>query len=145
MSIVDSVTSSDPSTSTALYATQPTRTPSQTLDASDFMQLLVTQLQNQDPTQPMDSSEMVQQTTQLGMMQELTQIASDSDSGLSLQARASAADLIGKTISYTDSTGAAASGVATGVSFSGTVPSVTVGNDTVPISSVLGVTPTPAS
>ena len=142
MTIVNPVTSTDP---TSIYSTQPTRAPSQTLDASDFMQLLVTQLQNQDPSQPMDSSEMVEQTTQLGMMQQLTDIASDNDSALSLQARSSAADLIGKTISYTDSDGNPVSGVATGVSFTSTVPSVTVGNDTVPISSVLGVTSTPTS
>jgi flagellar basal-body rod modification protein FlgD len=49
-----------------------------------FMQLLTTELQNQDPTQPMDPTEMVGQLVQLNMLSEMMtigqtvqQIASD--------------------------------------------------------------------
>ena len=37
------------------------RTPKATLDQSDFLQLLTAQLQNQDPTKPVDNLQYVQQ------------------------------------------------------------------------------------
>jgi flagellar basal-body rod modification protein FlgD len=40
-----------------------------TLDADDFLKLFLTQLQNQDPTAPMDSSQMLEQTSQLTLME----------------------------------------------------------------------------
>ncbi|MDQ1526665.1 MAG: flagellar basal-body rod modification protein FlgD, partial [Microbacteriaceae bacterium] len=43
-------------TAPSMYATTPTRTPSQTLDSTAFMNLLVTQLKNQDPSSPMDTN-----------------------------------------------------------------------------------------
>jgi flagellar basal-body rod modification protein FlgD len=115
------------------------------MDAQDFMQLLVTQLQNQDPTQPMDSSEMVQQTTELGMMQELSSVQSDTDASFALQMQTAAANLIGKTVSYNDTNGDPTSGVVSSVAFSGNTPTVTVNGTTIDLASVLGVTSTPTS
>ncbi|WP_066516843.1 flagellar hook capping FlgD N-terminal domain-containing protein [Curtobacterium ammoniigenes] len=129
----------------ATAATAAANASQNSMTASDFMQLLVAQLQNQDPSQPMDSSQMVQQTTELGMMQEMTSMQSTSSSALTYQAQAAAADLIGKTISYTDTSGAAASGIVTGASFSGSSPTVSVNGTTVALSGVLGVTQTPSA
>lgn len=39
-----------------------------------FMQLLITQLQNQDPTSPMDPSTFVSQLVQVNSLDQLTQI-----------------------------------------------------------------------
>lgn len=142
--MVDSVASATTTAPTSLYATPETSPPDQTMDTQDFMQLLIAQLQNQDPTQPMDSSEMVQQTTELGMMQELTQVQSDTDSSLALQMQTAAASLLGQTVLYTNSSGAPASGIATSVSFSGSTPTVTVGGQAIALSSILGVTQTSA-
>src|SRR6185312_308807 len=97
--------SNDPASTTSLWSTQPTRTPHQSLTADDFMNLLVTQLQNQDPSSPMDSAAMVQQTTQLGMMQQMTALGASSNTALNLQMQTAAADLIGKTVSYNDVAG----------------------------------------
>ena len=41
---------------------------------STFMKLLITQLQNQDPTQPMDPSAFVSQLVQVNSLDQLTQI-----------------------------------------------------------------------
>lgn len=41
---------------------------------SMFMQLLITQLKNQDPTSPMDPSAFVQQLAQVTSLDQLTQI-----------------------------------------------------------------------
>ena len=140
--------STDPTetaSTTSLWSTQPTRTPHQSLTADDFMNLLVTQLQNQDPSSPMDSAAMVQQTTQLGMMQQMTALGSSSNTALNLQMQTAAADLIGKTVSYNDLAGKPLTGVVTGVSFSGATPTVSVNGGTFPLSGILGVQQTPAS
>ncbi|AAT88591.1 flagellar hook assembly protein [Leifsonia xyli subsp. xyli str. CTCB07] len=72
MTAVNSIASANSTPS--LYATQPTRQPVQTMGAEQFMHLLVVQLQNQDPTSPMDTAQMVQQTTQLAMMRSMQDI-----------------------------------------------------------------------
>jgi flagellar basal-body rod modification protein FlgD len=45
------------------------KNPDSTLDSDDFLKLFLTQLKNQDPTKPMDSSQMLEQTSQLTVMQ----------------------------------------------------------------------------
>lgn len=44
------------------------------LGSDTFLQLLVTQLQNQDPTQPQDSSEFLAQLAQFSSIEKLTSI-----------------------------------------------------------------------
>lgn len=43
--------------------------PNSTLSQSAFMQLLLTEMQNQDPTSPMDSSKILQQTSELATLE----------------------------------------------------------------------------
>ncbi|WP_138445254.1 flagellar hook assembly protein FlgD [Sinomonas susongensis] len=125
---------------TALTSSAPTRAPQKTLDSSVFMDLLVTQLKNQDPSSPMDTNAMIQQTSQLSMVEQLTQLATDSGQGLSVQQRAAAADLIGKAVTYLAADGTTGSGTASSVSYSGSAPTVTVGGASVPLGSITGVT-----
>ncbi len=46
-----------------------TRKPSDTLDQNSFLQLLVTQLQNQDPSAPMSNNDFAQQVTSFSSLQ----------------------------------------------------------------------------
>ena len=62
MSPIPPISSAAPSASTAVSAT------SASTDQNMFLQLLVAQLKNQDPTQPMDSTTFV---TQLAQFQQL--------------------------------------------------------------------------
>lgn len=125
---------------TSLTSSTPTSTPLKTLDSSVFMDLLVTQLKNQDPSSPMDTNAMIQQTSQLSMVEQLTQLATDSSQGLSVQQRAAAADLIGKAVSYLAADGTSGSGTASSVSYNGATPTVTVGGASIPLGSITGVT-----
>ena len=122
-----------------LTATAPTRAPKQTMDGDMFMQLLVIQLKNQDPSAPMDTNAMMAQTTQLSEMQKLTDIAANSTQDFSLQMRSAAAALIGKSVTYTGTDGSSATGVASAVSYSGSVPQVTVNGTSVALDSLTGV------
>jgi flagellar basal-body rod modification protein FlgD len=141
--VVDAVTGTDTATTSGIYTTQPTRTPKQSLDSEAFMQLLVTQLRNQDPSSPMDTNQMISQTTNLAMMEKLTNMDTTSQEGFALQMRTAAAALIGHTVSYLDKNGDTQTGLASSVSYAGSVPVVTVGDAKINLDSILGVvTPT---
>src|SRR5712692_1627220 len=51
--------------------------PSNELNANSFITLLTAQLQSQDPFNPIDPTQMVNQLTQINSLQELIQIRSD--------------------------------------------------------------------
>ena len=130
--------------SAGMYTSSTARTPNQTMDSEVFMSLLVTQLQNQDPSSPMDTNEMIGQTTQLAMMEKLTEMAKASEEGFSLQMRTSAAALVGQTVTYSRADGTEVTGVASSVSFAAAVPKVTVNGEAVELDIISGVT-TPAA
>jgi flagellar basal-body rod modification protein FlgD len=125
---------------TSLTSAAPTRAPKQTLDSSVFMDLLVTQLKNQDPSSPMDTNAMIGQTTQLAMMEKLTQLATDSTQGLSVQQRAAAAALIGKAVTYLTADGATGAGTVGSVSYGGSTPTLSIGSTSIPLDSITGIT-----
>lgn len=66
----------------------------------DYMKLLVTQLQNQNPLEPMDNSEMASQLAQFSQLQQLESMNSTFASVLSSTERSYANSLIGKEISF---------------------------------------------
>jgi flagellar basal-body rod modification protein FlgD len=123
----------------SIYSPTATSPANQAMDGSMFLQLLVTQLQNQDPSSPMDTDQMISQTTQLAMMEQLTTLAQTQTEGFALQMRAAASDLIGKQVGYADATGAAVSGTVSAVSFAGQIPTVTVGSDHISLDDLTGV------
>ncbi|MGO4595761.1 flagellar hook capping FlgD N-terminal domain-containing protein [Leifsonia sp. 2TAF2] len=141
---VDPITGADTASAGGIYSSTPTRTPKQSLDSEAFMQLLVTQLRNQDPSSPMDTNQMISQTTQLAMMEKLTNMDTTAQEGFALQMRQAAAALIGHTVSYLDKNGDTQTGVASSVSYAGSVPIVSIGDQKIALDAVLGVV-TPAS
>ncbi|QOD05756.1 flagellar hook capping FlgD N-terminal domain-containing protein [Pseudarthrobacter sp. BIM B-2242] len=122
-----------------INAAAPTRAPKQSMDGEMFMQLMIIQLKNQDPSAPMDTNAMMAQTNQLAQMEKLTEMAGTSSQDFSLQMRSAAAALIGKSVTYTGPDGAEVTGTATSVSYSGSVPQVTVNGRTVALDAVAGV------
>jgi len=124
---------------TSLHSTAPAAKPKQTMDSEMFMHMLVIQMKNQDPTSPMDTNAMIGQTTQLAMMEKLTQLSSDSGQGLSLQMRTAAAALIGQKASYNGADGSSVTGVVNSVSFSGSSPSVVIDGRTVDLTALTSV------
>jgi len=135
-----STAAADSTTGASLYSTTPVRTPKQTLDSETFMSLLVAQLRNQDPSSPMDTNQMIAQTTQLAMMEKLTALSTTADENFSLQMRTAAAALVGQNVTYTDAAGASVTGIVSAVSYAGSVPQVTVGTASVALDAISGVT-----
>ncbi|MBR0699749.1 flagellar hook assembly protein FlgD [Bradyrhizobium diazoefficiens] len=99
---------------------QTTTTSSNSVDYNTFLQLLIAEMKNQDPTNPMDTSQYMSQFAQLSTVEQAMQTNSKLDALLSSQSLSQANGLIGKTVSFIDSTGA---------SFSGKVVSVAINSD----------------
>jgi flagellar basal-body rod modification protein FlgD len=113
------VTSATDSTSKSSSSTSST-TSSTGVDYNTFLQLLVAEMKNQDPTNPMDTSQYMSQFAQLSSVEQAMQTNTKLDSLLSSQSLSQADGLIGKTVSFTDSTGA---------TFSGKVASISINSD----------------
>jgi flagellar basal-body rod modification protein FlgD len=69
-----------------------------TLGKDDFLQILVTQLKNQDPMQPMEDKEFIAQMAQFSSVEQLTNISTQI--GLMRQSLGFASGLIGKSVTW---------------------------------------------
>ncbi|MCK1393041.1 flagellar hook assembly protein FlgD [Bradyrhizobium sp. 1] len=96
--------------------TNTTSTPSTGVDYNTFLKLLIAEMKNQDPTNPMDTSQYMSQFAQMSSVEQAMQTNTKLDSLLSSQSLSQADGLIGKTVSFTDSTGATFTGKVTSVS-----------------------------
>lgn len=123
-----------------MYATAPVRTPKQDMDGDVFMSLLVAQLKNQDPSSPMDTGQMIQQTTQLAMMEKMNELGTTAAEGFSLNMRMAAAQLVGQQVSYVNAAGETITGIAESVSYAAAVPTVSVGGKNIPLDVIASVT-----
>ncbi|KQM40219.1 MULTISPECIES: flagellar hook capping FlgD N-terminal domain-containing protein [unclassified Microbacterium] len=124
-------------------ATAAASAPKKALDSEVFMKLLVTQLTNQDPSTPMDTNQMISQTTQLAMMEQLTAMSRTSTEAFALDMRQAASTLIGQQAGYLDAKGAAVTGIVTTVSFDGPIPQVTIGDATVALDEITSLATAP--
>jgi|SRR5215207_7093855 len=121
----------------AVSGTTPVYTPATTtVDRKDqgsqkdmFLKLLVAQMKYQDPANPASSSEFMAQTATFTQVEKLEEIAAQNASLLALQRSTSAGALVGRTVSYTDDTGATKTGVVT---------SVRLGNESTEATAVVG-------
>jgi len=66
----------------------------------DYMKLLVTELRNQNPLEPLDNKEMASQLAQFSQLQQLESMNSSFAEVLSIAERAFAGSLLGKKVSF---------------------------------------------
>jgi flagellar basal-body rod modification protein FlgD len=89
------------------------------LKPSDFIQLMVTQLQHQDPTQPTSNQDLLAQMSQIGQLESSTQLQTTMASVTMQTQVGSASALIGKNVTGIDSSNTPVSGVVNSVSVAG--------------------------
>lgn len=90
--------------------TEPTN-PSGELGKNAFLQLMVAQLQAQNPLEPSNGTEYISELAQFSQLEQTTNLAQSSSQSVTAQRVAQAVALIGHTVSYIDhSTGATQSG-----------------------------------
>ena len=87
------------------------RTGFNALTSEDFLKLLVTQLQNQDPTEPVGNEELLNQLSQMRSLQSNLELGEAMKAITTNQNLSTAAGFIGKTVAGTDLEGAALTGV----------------------------------
>lgn len=90
-----------------------------TLDKDSFLKILVGELQNMDPmsASSQDPTQSVSQMTQYSILEQLTNLTSTSSDTLNAQKQTQSLALLGKTVSYTDSSGNDAAGLVQKVDF----------------------------
>lgn len=103
-----------------------------TLGKDDFLKLLVTQMQYQDPLQPMDNTQFVSQLAQFSSLEQMQNVANSSQ-------MTQATGYIGKTVIWTDSSGKSQSGTVSAVNITTDGPQLVVGNATVDLAKVTAI------
>ncbi|WP_010587918.1 flagellar hook assembly protein FlgD [Schlesneria paludicola] len=110
------------------------------VDQNQFLQLMVKQLQSQDPLNPTDSGQMLAQLAQFSTLSGMEKLNTSFSEMLTLQEISQGSNLVGKQISYTNTSGASASGTVSAVNMSNGSVSLTVGKDSVSLSQITGFT-----
>ncbi len=144
--ITNTVSSFTPSTASAASpgsaqqpaVAKPTTVPNDHMGKDAFLKLLVAQLKYQNPLSPMDGTQFISQTAQLTMTEKLEELSKLSETSVLDANRRTAADLVGKTISYDNGTNVV-DGVVTSARMNGGNPILMIGRTEVPLGSVLEV------
>jgi flagellar basal-body rod modification protein FlgD len=113
------------STGQAVASDTSVTNPASMMGENDFLKLLVAQLQYQDPMNPTDNSQFMQQQAQFATVEGINNLQSTMKSMQAQNELASSVGLIGKQVSYPKSDGTLASGVVSAVN-AGSDGSVTV-------------------
>jgi flagellar basal-body rod modification protein FlgD len=110
------------------------------LSSNQFLQLLVTQLQNQDPLNPVSPQDFITQLATLNSVESLTSLNTSFSQMLQLQQLTQGASLIGKTINYTPTGGSPTTGTVSSVTAQNGQFVLTVGSNQVTLSQIQSIT-----
>jgi flagellar basal-body rod modification protein FlgD len=86
------------------YQNQTTKTGSSNLGKDDFLKILITQLQNQDPTNPMEDKDFIAQMATFSSLEQMTNMNTTMSNFISLQTQSnliSYGQFVGKEVSWT--------------------------------------------
>ena len=133
---MSSIGATSPTTSTDAVAKATT----QTLGKDDFLKLLVTQLQHQDPLNPTDNSQFMAQMAQFSTLEQITNVGEELKR-LSFSGQVSqGVSLIGRAVTYEQKDGSIAQGTVQDVEIADGKILLTIGSDKVEPGSIRSVT-----
>ena len=110
--------------------------PGDGLGRQDFLQLLVTQLRNQDPLNPIGDRDFIAQMAQLSALEATNNLAGQVGQMVSNQQQLGALQLVGHKGEYRDEAGKATQGTVSGVRLDATTPLLLIDQREVPIDQV---------
>jgi flagellar basal-body rod modification protein FlgD len=113
-----------------------TQTDNTKLSSQAFLQLLVAQLQYQDPSKPVDTSSFMNETATLTQVQTMESNAKATNDMLTAQRAQTASSLVGRTVSYLDSSGKTVTGTVSAATISAADPTVRIGSNDVSLSKI---------
>ena len=109
----------------------------QDVTQNQFLQLLVTEMKNQDPTQPTDETQTLSQLAQFSSLEQMTNLNQTMTQGNTYSQITQGASLIGKTVTTSgSSTAAGMSGVVSAVTINSGKTYLEVGGQSVDASTV---------
>ncbi|MGA2619060.1 MAG: flagellar hook capping FlgD N-terminal domain-containing protein [Thermoguttaceae bacterium] len=130
------------STTSAASATSSTaQDPFSSLGVQDFINMLVSELQNQDPMNPISNGEILQETSQIGAIESQDKLNTTLNSVLLGQNVTTANSLINQTIVGTDASGNSVTGQVNSVSIANGTATLNVGTSQVPLGNVTEILP----
>jgi flagellar basal-body rod modification protein FlgD len=138
---MSAINSTSNSSSTSGTSSSTTATGFGSLTTADFMQMLIAELQNQDPTQPMSSQDLLGQLATMSQLQSTTDLDTALQANTSNQQLSIGASFIGQSITGTDASGNAVSGVVSQAFLSSGTAYVGVGNSQVPLANITSISP----
>jgi len=131
----------------ANYQDQTKTTGNSALGKDDFLKILVTQLQNQDPTNPLEDKDFIAQMATFSSLEQMTNMNTTMEQFITLQTQSnliSYSQFVGKEVNWTK-TETDSSGAETTTSGTGKVTSVAYKNDSVEFTLEDGTTLSPAN
>lgn len=113
------------------------------LEATDFINIMIQQLQNQDPTEPTKSSDLLAQMSQIGSLQANTDLQTNLKNMTLQNGISNAAAMIGKTVTGKDTDGSDMDGIVTSVKVAdGNLSLLLDSGKSITMNNVLTVAPT---
>ena len=125
-----------------LAGAQQPRTFQQELDKDSFLQLMVLQMQNQDPTNPMDNSEMLAQLAQFSALEQMNNLNEGFEtlaSNVDQLNFMTASSLLGRRVSGIDMNGLPIAGTVESVHLDGSLVYLTVGDRLMSMAGVIAI------
>ena len=108
-----------------------------------FLELLIAQMQNQDPLEPMDGAALMQQTSQLANVEAIQTMSELQSHIVGLSQFGNATTMIGKTVQAEDPAFGLIEGTVTGVKASESGPVLQIGSREVSVDDVVSVLAAP--
>jgi flagellar basal-body rod modification protein FlgD len=130
----------DSTSSTSHTPSVPVVTPTDGISSQDFLQLLVAELKNQDPTSPMDQKEFMGQLAQINTVQQLSTLNTTMTDYLTFQVTSEAISMIGRKVEAAPAGKDPISGTVQEVSFGKSGPVLLVDGKEVGLSDITKVT-----
>ena len=108
------------------------------LGKDDFLQLLVTQLQHQDPLAPMEDKDFIAQMAQFTSLEQMKNMNN------AVQVT-QATSYIGKQVTWADSQGTEQTGIVTAIRIVNSEPKVMIGAEAIELKKIMSVTDAPVA
>jgi flagellar basal-body rod modification protein FlgD len=135
-----SVDSTQLAASSTASSTSSTISDASSLGKNDFLQLLVTQLQNQDPLDPVKNEDFIAQLAQFNSLEQMINLNTNFEAFNTMQQLTNASNMIGNYVAWYDSDGNSQSGQVTQVGVQDGTPYLVVGTETITLDQITAVT-----